>query len=269
MERVTDMEKIRETVKEFLEQDMKLTLQEYPAGFSVVIDHPLFKIFDFRGDHSHNPKDSDLLKVLSDGEKRLEIKEKKWEYLCKQPLAGIVRSFTEPYVIPFLKKIIPVTSADDFAVALRTAWDMGPHGKSLDSWIDNGLKKEDVFELLDACNPKKLMTDEEYKEFSREKYPLMVYRSDESEAEPGQMFSWALEPRYVVDELDAVYGEYKCYGCYEATINPEDVYARIDHKGVILNPDRLQDIKHFNSIVEVCDEDDLPDRDEEEDEDED
>lgn len=264
MERVTDMEKIREIVKEFFDQDMQLTLQEYPTGVSVHIDHPFFTFSDFRDKGDYGAKDSDVLKVLSDGEKRLKIKEKRWEYLCKQPLEGIVQSFEGSYVVSFLKKIIPITSADDFAVALRAAW-WTPSSTvidSIDSWIVDGIGKEDIFELFDACNPKKLMTDEEYKDFADEKYPMKVYRYDEVEVEPGQMFSWVLDPHCIANWLYDIFGEYKGYGCYEATINPEDVYACIDHNAVILNPDKLHDIKYLDSIVEVCDEDALPDRDE-------
>ena len=91
---------------------------------------------------------------------------------------------------------------------------------------------------------------------------MKVYCSDKSKSEPGQMFSWALDPHYIVNRFYDICGECESYGCYEATINPEDVYACIDHDGVILNPDKLYDIEYFNSIAEVCDEDALPGRDE-------
>ena len=182
------------------------------------------------------------------------------EDMYKHTLRGLfMDSLKSPYLFYVLKKAKEFMTIEDFSVAMAIA-------VFNDSFDDafceiDGVSKDDVVEMLKACDPKIFVTDELKPRYS-DNGEVIVFLEEqctdegEVELEPdlSSVFAWFLWPenliRYYldIDDIEGLVGR----GVYIAKIKAEDIfgiYKEREHN-VILNPNGLHDIEFIDDVTE-------------------
>lgn len=207
------------------------------------------------------------------------------ERYSRYALHGLMMGLPKPYLIYVLKKAKEFMTREDFSVAMACA----SYGSLLDDELReyNDLPKDEIrdelLELLKACDPKILGIDKLFQGCPPES-EVEVYLDEPDYFEPNTylVFYWFSSPEKLIEYYSNVYGDGRDaiagYGVYTAKIKVKDIFGcpNISEHDVILNPDKLYDIKYINDVtkwdeyfwcVEAEDEDDdWDDEDESEDE---
>lgn len=149
-----------------------------------------------------------------------------------------------------LRKTADFLSPDDLALTLRKIW---PDSSYLDPSASGECTKEEVVAWFSACNSQTFMTPIDLKVLSKLDDVITVYRG-EGDTDPADAVSWTLDPiTEMIYSEDNRFGAFYDGSSHQASIKKEDILAFIsfNDKEIILNPDKLFDIKDISPMEEL------------------
>ena len=175
------------------------------------------------------------------------------KFLRKRSLKDIFQCIEANYGFKVLRAAKEYISTDDLSQLLRATWEASDFSFNKDDDFSN----DDLWELLQSCDPQKFMTSEERGVFLRcSPHPLF---QGEFHTNP---FVWTDNAAGLILDEYGRFGEVCDYCGYSASIAKEDIFAVIigDYVGYIVNPDRLQCIEE-GDLRYFCERDELDEKD--------
>lgn len=155
-----------------------------------------------------------------------------------------------PYMFYALKETKEFMTTEDFSAAMSEA--ARPYNNELRA--EGDLSKDDLLELLKACDPK-VFSDADLFQGHSGTDEVSVYL-DEVDS-PTLVFSWCSSAEKLVNRTISIEGveSLKGRGAYKAKIKVQDILGCFDTKDeydIILNPDKLYDVEYFGELSALC-----------------
>lgn len=157
------------------------------------------------------------------------------------------------------RDIQSLLDADGRAIALAAIWPFSVTG-NMEPCADGYCTKEEIIEWFASCNPEKLMDSINFKLLSRLPDVITVFRGmnglsidDLRDLEPADAVSWTINPIVTILHQDDRFGLDAAGNAYKASIKKEDVLAYFCNADmeIVLNPNKLFDIKEINDAGEM------------------
>ena len=267
------LDKVREIVGRYIdENDVKIASDKS-------LYHPAWCGPYWEPDRN-SPEEAAILEALNNpdeqGKAQAVLKSVMKMTMFRYSLKTIMRDrLWFPYKIHVLKEAKEFMARDDFSSLMSYCFfkSLG-YSERLYAKAEEGVTKEDILELLDACNPEELFLKDIKSCFYVDCDNEITVYLDDVEAEElnaSSVFFWVSSPVRVLDDYLDIIGGYAGQGAYTAKINVADIlgFFRRDLSSfnqpayvVILNPDKLHDIEYVDEASDLCDEEELEEIDE-------
>lgn len=264
MNRTTNPEKVRQIIEQYIDQ---VDVLVHDNGF---VRHPVWLDSNWKFEAAF-PEKAIILEMMDKpyGLQKVNDMAKAAikDFIRKRSLDSIFCDLGMPFGFKILRDAKEHMSADDFTRLLRTTWEASDFAFC----ADNDFSDDDLWELLQSCDPQKFMTSEEWEQFQQSvSLPETLFRGEESP----DSFIWT-----DIDSLgellrtgDERFGEVYYYRGYTAHVHSEDIFAIVlgdSCTGYIVNPDKLEDVEDEDDLRMYCDRDELPEECWEDDDDDD
>lgn len=251
--RVTNPEKVRQIIEQYIDQvDVGISNN----GF---VWHPVWLDRSWKSETAF-PEEDIILKMMDKPHGLQKVNDMAKaaikDFIRKHSLDSIFRNLGMPYSFKILRDAKEHMSADDFTRLLRTTWE----AHHFCFYEDDDFSNDDLWELLQSCDPQKFMTSDELEWYEHDTPPLVsLYRGDDDQ----YALVWAFSPVGVIVNSGGRFGDADCYQGYTAHIKKEDIFAvnidRFDggYIGFIVNPDKLYRVEFEQDLRGYCDRDEL------------
>lgn len=206
------------------------------------------------------PDITTVLKIMNNPHGAQEINNKAKaavkKYLRKYSLNDAFHHIKARYGFKILREAKEYIPTDEFSRLLRATWETS----DFYFYEEDDFSNDDLWELLQSCDPQKFMTSEEWEQFQQSvSLPETLFRGEESP----DSFIWT-----DIDSLgellrtgDEQFGEVYYYRGYTAHVHSEDIFAIVlgdSCTGYIVNPDKLEDVEDKDDLRMYCDRDERP-----------